>query len=53
VQGFFLISTLLKKLNAGDDACVAQNFGRWSHAGGKALPGPVRRREAVSALFLQ
>jgi lysozyme len=50
--GNFLTSTLLKKLNSGDDG-AAQEFGRWIHAGGKALPGLVRRREAERALFLQ
>lgn len=50
--GNFLTSTLLKKLNSGDDG-AAQEFGRWIHASGKALPGLVRRREAERALFLQ
>lgn len=51
--GNFRTSTLLKKLNAGDDDGAAQEFGRWIHAGGKALPGLVRRREAERALFLK
>ncbi|CAI1079295.1 Phage-related lysozyme (muraminidase) [Serratia entomophila] len=51
--GNFRTSTLLKKLNAGDYDGAAQEFGRWIHAGGKALPGLVRRREAESALFLK
>ncbi|BEM56381.1 lysozyme [Serratia marcescens] len=51
--GNFRTSTLLKKLNAGDNDGVAQEFGRWIHAGGKALPGLVRRREAERALFLK
>lgn len=51
--GNFRTSTLLKKLNAGDDNGAAQEFGRWIHAGGKALPGLVRRREAERALFLK
>ncbi|MCP1104855.1 lysozyme [Serratia nevei] len=51
--GNFRTSTLLKKLNAGDDDGAAQEFGRWIHAGGKVLPGLVRRREAERALFLQ
>ncbi|BEO21356.1 lysozyme (plasmid) [Serratia marcescens] len=51
--GNFRTSTLLKKLNADDDDGAAQEFGRWIHAGGKALPGLVRRREAERALFLQ
>lgn len=43
-------STLLRKLNAGEDA--SGEFGRWVHAGGKRLDGLVRRREAERALFL-
>lgn len=51
--GNFRTSTLLKKLNAGDYDGAAQEFGRWIHAGGKALPGLVRRREAERVLFLK
>ena len=51
--GNFRTSTLLRKLNAGDDDGAAQEFGCWIHAGGKALPGLVRRREAERALFLK
>ncbi|ECF6053861.1 TPA: lysozyme [Salmonella enterica subsp. enterica serovar Ball] len=51
--GSFRTSTLLKKLNAGDYDGAAREFGRWIHAGGKALPGLVRRREAERALFLK
>lgn len=45
-------STLLKKLNAGDYAGAGAEFGKWVMAGGKALPGLVRRREAERKLFL-
>jgi GH24 family phage-related lysozyme (muramidase) len=45
-------STLLKKLNTGDYAGSAGEFPRWNQAGGKALPGLTRRREAERALFL-
>lgn len=45
-------STLLKKLNAGDYAGAAAEFGKWIHAGGKVFPGLVRRREAERQLFL-
>ena len=31
---------------------VAQQFSRWVYAGGKVLPGLVRRREAEARLFL-
>lgn len=44
-------STLLKKLNAGEDA--APEFGKWVFAGGKVLAGLVKRREAERELFLQ
>ena len=45
-------STLLKKLNAGDRAGAADEFLKWTKAGGKTLPGLVKRREAERALFL-
>lgn len=43
-------SMLLKKLNMGEDA--SSEFGKWTHAGGKVLPGLVKRREAERELFL-
>ena len=46
-------STLMKKLNAGDFTGAANEFGRWVYAGGKVLPGLVKRREAERQLFLQ
>lgn len=45
-------STLLKKLNAGDYAGAAGEFGRWVYAGTVLLPGLVKRRSAERALFL-
>ncbi|WP_312480050.1 lysozyme [Kosakonia cowanii] len=45
-------STLLQKLNAGNYAGAADEFPRWNKAGGKALAGLTRRREAERALFL-
>jgi GH24 family phage-related lysozyme (muramidase) len=45
-------STLLRKLNAGDYAGAAAEFLRWNKAGGKALKGLTRRREAERTLFL-
>ncbi|QNM97972.1 lysozyme [Chitinimonas koreensis] len=45
-------STLLKKLNAGDYAGAADQFLVWVKAGGKTLPGLVKRRQAERALFL-
>lgn len=44
-------STLLRKLNAGDRAGAADEFGKWVKAGGRTLPGLVKRREAERALF--
>ena len=45
-------STLLKLVNAGDFVGAANQFPRWNKAGGKVLPGLVRRREAEKKLFL-
>ena len=45
-------STLLRKLNRGDRAGAANEFRRWSTAGGKVLPGLVKRRELERGLFL-
>jgi len=45
-------STLMRKLNAGDVDGAANEFQRWVRAGGKVLPGLVRRREAERALFI-
>lgn len=45
-------STLLKRINAGDYAGAANEFGKWVYGGGKVLPGLVRRREAEKRLFL-
>ncbi|CAK9889218.1 lysozyme [Pseudomonas fluorescens] len=46
-------STLLRLLNRGDYAGAAEQFPRWNKAGGKVLPGLVRRREAERTLFLE
>ena len=45
-------STLLKKLNAGDQDGAAKAFHLWNKGGGKVLPGLVRRRQRESVLFL-
>ncbi|KEY87840.1 lysozyme [Pseudomonas capeferrum] len=45
-------STLRRLLNAGDYAGAAEQFPRWNKAGGKVLPGLVRRRAAERELFL-
>ena len=44
-------STLLDQLNRGDYDSAAEQFWRWVKAGGKTLPGLVRRRAAERALF--
>lgn len=49
--GNFVKSTLLKKLNAGDYAGAADEFGKWVNAGGKPLPGLVKRRAAEKEMF--
>ncbi|WP_256660300.1 lysozyme [Pseudomonas sp. RIT623] len=45
-------STLRRLLNVGDYAAAAEQFPRWNKAGGKVLPGLVRRRAAERELFL-
>lgn len=50
-QGNFRRSTLLKKLNRLDYTGASDEFLRWTRAGGKVVPGLVRRREAEKALF--
>ena len=46
-------STLLKLVKAGDMDGAAEEFVKWSMAGGKQVAGLLRRREAEKALFLQ
>lgn len=47
-------STLLKLLNSGADrTAVADQFLKWDHAGGVAVAGLTRRRQAERSLFLQ
>ena len=50
-EGALARSTLLKHLNAGRIAMAAQEFLRWTKAGGVELPGLVRRRQAERDLF--
>lgn len=45
-------STLLKKLNSGDYAGAALEFGKWIYGAGKKLGGLVIRREAERKLFV-
>ena len=50
-QGNLGRSTLLGRLNAGDYAGAAAEFGRWVKAGGQTLPGLVERRRLEAELF--
>lgn len=50
-SGNFRTSTLLKKLNAGDYKGAATEFGRWTKAAGRTLPGLVKRRLEEAKLF--
>lgn len=51
-EGALRRSTLLKLLNAGNVVNAGYEFRRWTRAGGRELPGLVRRREAEKELFL-
>lgn len=45
-------STLLKKVNANpNDITIKDEFLKWKKAGGKILPGLIKRREAEIALY--
>lgn len=46
-------STLLKKLNAGDDHGAAEEFLRWKYIKGQVSNGLLRRRKAERELFLK
>jgi lysozyme len=50
-RGNLLQSTLLRKVNLGDFAGAAAQFGLWVHAGGQIVDGLVRRRKAEAELF--
>jgi lysozyme len=50
-RGSFQGSSLLRYLNQGDLESAVVQFGLWVHAGGKVVPGLVRRRAAEAALF--
>lgn len=45
-------STLLRKLNEGDKLGAAAEFVRWDRAGGREVPGLLRRRHNEADLFL-
>lgn len=44
-------ATLTRLHKAGDFVGVAEEFGKWVHAGGRRLSGLVRRRAAEAALY--
>lgn len=48
----FARSSVLRLHNAGDFAGAARAFALWNKAGGKVLPGLVRRRAAEADLYL-
>lgn len=49
----FCGSTLVRKANAGDLAGACNELRRWTMAGGKELPGLVKRREAERNLCMK
>lgn len=51
--GAFRGSTLLKKLNAKDYDGAADEILRWNRAGGRVLPGLVKRRISERIMFLE
>ena len=51
--GAFEKSTMFSRLKAGDLHGAATQFARWVNAGGKPLPGLVKRRAAERDLFLK
>lgn len=50
--GGFRASSVLKAVNAGDFAAVPRRLQMWVKAGGKTLPGLVKRRAAEAELFM-
>lgn len=44
--GAFQRSTLLRRLNGGEGAAACDELLRWTYAGGRQLPGLVKRRQA-------
>jgi len=51
--GNFKASTICRLLNAGNMPGAANQFGRWTRAAGKELPGLVKRRDAEAKLFIE
>ena len=51
--GAYMKSTLRKYVKAGRDDEADREFAKWVHAGGRVLPGLVRRRRAEAELYAQ
>lgn len=51
--GNFRRSSVLRAVNARQWAVAARRFALWNRAGGRVLPGLVRRRAAEAALFAE
>lgn len=49
-EGAFCSSTLVRKANAGDIDGACAELSRWTYAGGKQLPGLIKRRAAERQL---
>lgn len=45
-------STLLRKLNAGNDVGASEEFGKWNHSNGRVLAGLTERRSKEAEMFL-
>ena len=50
--GAFYASTLRRKINRSEIESAASEFKRWRYAGGRVLPGLVKRRRSECKLFL-
>jgi GH24 family phage-related lysozyme (muramidase) len=51
--GAIATATLTRLHKQGKFAAAAREFGKWVHAGGKVLPGLVKRRAAEAALYMK
>lgn len=47
----FLHSTMYNMLKSGNISGAAEQFVLWDHAGGKVLPGLLRRRQQEQSIF--
>lgn len=51
--GAFRKSSVLRAANEGEDASVPQRLSLWVKAGGRTLPGLVKRRAAEATLYMR